>query len=197
MWTNAVAVHPWVGERYQSPLNIKRRTLVLGESNYTEPENFTSELVINCVKDDMSKGELGVERDTTGFCRFSTKIRRIIFGRNEKLHPSEFWHDVAFYNFVQSLVGDKARERPTPEMWQQSISAFEEIVNALNPERILVLGKANWENLLNNFSHTLDDQYSGNLELTKRTVKIGYVNHPSSSLSYAKWQPIAEAFLQR
>jgi hypothetical protein len=185
-----------VGERYLKPINIKRRTLLLGESNYTEPEKFTSELVINCVKNDLSEGQFGVERDTTGFCRFSTKIRRIVFGPNEQFHPSEFWHDVAFYNFVQSLVGHRARERPTSEMWHSSTFAFEEVVDTLKPERILVLGKANWLNLLSNFSHTLDSPCSGRLELKNGGVKVGYVNHPSSSLSYAKWNPIAEAFLQ-
>lgn len=195
MWTNAITVHPWVGERYLRPANLKYRTLILGESNYTEPQKFTSQLVINCVKDDNSKGEQGVERDTTGFCRFSTKIRRVVFGRDEKIHPSEFWNDVAFYNFVQSLVGLNARERPTPQMWQNSTSAFGEVVNVLNPERVLVLGKANWRNLLSHFPHRFDGQYAGELTLGNNTVKIGYVNHPSSSLSYAKWHPIAEAFL--
>lgn len=197
MWTDTVAVHPWVGGRYLKPENLKHRTLLLGESNYTESEKFNYELVINCVKDDISKGQLGVERDTTGFCRFSTKIRRIIFGPNEQLHPSEFWNDVAFYNFVQTLVGNHARQRPTPEMWRESISAFEEVVSRLSPERILVLGKANWQNLLNNFSHTLSNQYSGDLHLTQGSVKVGYVNHPSSSLSYEKWNPVADSLLQK
>lgn len=80
MWTDLVVVYPWVGGRYLELENLKHRTLLLGESNYTESEKFNHELVINCVKDDMSKGQLGVERDTTGFCRVSTKIRRIIFG---------------------------------------------------------------------------------------------------------------------
>lgn len=197
MWTDAVAVYPWVGEKFLKPRSIKYRTLLLGESNYTEPNKFTSELVIDCVKDDMSRNQEGARRDTTGFCRFATKIRRIIFGPDEKFHPSEFWHDFAFYNFVQSLVGLHARQRPTPEMWRGSIPAFEEVVSTLNPERILVLGKANWQNLLNNFPHTLANDYSGEIHLTKGSVKVGYVNHPSSSLSYAKWNPIAESLLQK
>jgi hypothetical protein len=48
MWSDAIVVHPWVGERYSNPVNLSRRTLVLGESNYSEPEKFTSQLVIDC-----------------------------------------------------------------------------------------------------------------------------------------------------
>lgn len=194
MWTQIIAVHPWVGERYRSPLHFKYKTLILGESNFTESHKFRSNLVIECVLSDMET-DSSEERDTTGFCRFSTKIRRIIFGRCETIGSNSFWQDVAFYNFVQSLVGDKARIRPTLEMWQEAVPAFIEIVSKLKPDRIFVLGKANWKNLLEHIEHEVIDQFVVKLKIGSEFVTAGYVNHPSSSLSYGTWQPIAQRLL--
>jgi hypothetical protein len=194
MWSSAVKVHPWVGEYYENPKRFLHRTLILGESNFTELEKFGKDLVKDCVENDMST-DPQVEKDTTGFCRFSTKIRRIIFGREETLGPRGLWEDVAFYNFVQTLVGEKSRIRPTQEMWTESVPAFAEIVSVLKPERILVLGKANWRNLLTYIGHDLIDDYSATFNLSGRQIVAGYVNHPSSSLSYDEWQPVAEKLL--
>ena len=143
-WSDTVQVHPWVGERYEQPQHLPKKTLLVGESNYTKPELFNSGLVHAWVVDDMDLG--GTERDTGGFCRFGTKTRRIIFGHEANVGPRAFWPDVAFYNFVQQRVGENARQRPTPEMWAASVPAFIEVVSMLQPERVLVLGKANWNN---------------------------------------------------
>ena len=105
-WSSLVKVHPWIGENFDNPAHFPHKTLILGESNYTVPGKFDASLAQECVKDDLS---MGLDRDTTGFCRFSTKIRRVIFGRDEAVGPSGLWHDVAFYNFVQALVGSNAR----------------------------------------------------------------------------------------
>lgn len=194
MWSSTVAVHPWVGDNYNNPIHFKYKTLILGESNYTDPpENFNSSLVIRCVEDDLAVGY--PERDTSGFCRFSTKIRRIIFGRNELLGPNGLWHDVAFYNFVQSLVGGTSRVRPTFKMWGESAPAFIEVVEKLQPSRVLVLGKANWNNLLQHVQHQQESPHIATLTVGANSITAGYINHPSSSLVYATWQPIARQLL--
>lgn len=194
IWSDSIKVHPWVGEYYENPRHVLHKTLILGESNFTEPSKFNSGLVQECVRDDMST-DRSRERDTTGFCRFSTKIRRIIFGSKESVGPAGLWQDVAFYNFVQTLVGGAARMRPTQEMWDESVPAFVEIVTALKPTKILVLGKANWNNLLAHVEHEAVESYKCLLKIGSDRVAAGYVNHPSSSLSYSKWQPVAKAFL--
>lgn len=192
MWSRLVKVHPWVGENFHNPVHFPHKTLILGESNYTEPEKFNAKLVQACVEDDMS---MGLDRDTSGFCRFSTKIRRVIFGRDEVVGPNGLWQDVAFYNFVQSLVGSNARVRPTREMWEQSLPAFVEIISTLKPEIMLVLGKGNWNNLLSHAPSKRLDDFTSTLEVGATLVKIGYINHPSSSLSYSTWEPIAKRLL--
>lgn len=194
MWTPSVVVHPWIGVNYENPKFLKYRTLILGESNFTSPpENFNSSLVIRCVKDDVAVEN--PERDTTGFCRFSTKLRRVIFGSDEVLGPEGLWNDVAFYNFVQSLVGEQARVRPTSEMWRDSVPAFFEIMATLEPSRVLVLGKANWENLLQHVAHDIESQYVAKLNVDGQIIMAGYINHPSSSMKYSVWGPVARQFL--
>ena len=194
MWSSNVAVHPWVGSNYGNPIYFKYKTLILGESNFTNPpENFNSSLVTRCVEDDLAVGDKN--RDTNGFCRFSTKIRRVIFGLNESLGPSGLWQDVAFYNFVQCLVGDKARIRPTYEMWKESVPAFLEVVEKLQPTRVLVLGNANWNNLLLHFQCKPESQHTATMTVGSNLITVGYINHPSSSLAYATWQPVARQLL--
>lgn len=193
MWSSSVTVHPWVGTRFACPVHFRHKTLILGESNFTTPEKFGHSLVQNCVHDDLSSDM--ANKDTTGFCRFSTKIRRIIFGRHEAIEPEHFWQDVAFYNFVQFLVGDQARVRPTFQMWEQSVPAFVEIIDRLEPSRILVLGKANWQNLLTHIEHQVVDQHSAHLRVRTQQIFAGYVNHPSFSLSYEAWNPVARKIL--
>jgi len=190
MWKD-VNVHPWRGENYGSPTIFPFRTLILGESNYTEAEKFDENLVINCVRDDI--GSAG-NRDTKGFCKFSTKIRRVIFGRHTEITPCQFWSNAAFYNFVQYLVGSKSKERPTAAMWKGSSAAFFEVLSVLRPERILVLGKGNWNNLLSNISHVRIDETTASISVDGCNALAGYIFHPSSGrgFSYQRWQPVAE-----
>jgi hypothetical protein len=92
-------------------------------------------------------------------------------------------------------VGSQARQRPTEEIWKSSIPAFEELIPELKPERILVLGLANWRNLTFHINHQKTSEHSAVLNVGTNAVLAGYINHPSSNISYSKWQPIAEALL--
>ena len=177
-WSSLVKVHPWIGENFDNPAHFPHKTLILGESNYTVPGKFDASLAQECVKDDLS---MGLDRDTTGFCRFSTKIRRVIFGRDEAVGPSGLWHDVAFYNFVQALVGSNARIRPTSEMWEQSVPAFVEIISVLKPCRILVLGKANWNNLLSHVASKSLDDFTSTLEVGDTRPLHNLADHPAEA----------------
>jgi hypothetical protein len=187
---NIQIIEPWVGENYENPRILPYRTLIVGESNYTDnPNQFTPHIVINCVGDDLT-GD-----DPSGFGRFATKLRRIIFGVEHDMGPACFWPHVAFYNFVQYLVGDAARQRPTQEMWRASVPAFGQVIEKLNPERILVLGLENWRNLLQSVPHQMVSEYQAKIEVGNKVILAGYVFHPSSSLKYSDWNPIAQELL--
>jgi hypothetical protein len=108
----------------------------------------------------------------------------------------QFWESIAFYNFVQSWVGEEARDRPTTEMWAESIEAFQELVYSLRVQRILVLGDGNWKNLLSNFSHEILSPCIARLKIGEDLFVAGYINHPSSfGFSYKKWRPLAQQLL--
>jgi hypothetical protein len=161
----------------------------LGESNYTSPENFNRDLVRNCVGDSIT-GD-----DPTGFGRFTTKTLRIIFGPDTSVTPEMFWREVVFFNFVQGLVGDAARVRPTAQMWSDSLSNFIESMKTFRPERMLVLGLKNWQNLVGRVPHEGIGEFQADLLVGDHRIRAGYVHHPSSSLKYSDWSPIAKALL--
>ncbi len=190
MW-NKVKVHPWVGSQYEKPEIFPDKTLILGESNYTSEENFDSNLVISCVADHIG------ENEDPNFSRFATKTRRVIFGRNTTVSSKQFWGNVAFYNFVQYLVGSVSRERPTEKMRHESVQAFSEIINTLKPKRMLVLGLENWKNLLEYVNHTKEGEYMVTFDVDGYRVIAGYIIHPSygGGFSYKEWQPVASEIL--
>lgn len=184
-----IVVLPWIGAQYKTPRILKHRTMILGESNYTAPEKFTPMLVRDCVEDSITG------KDKSGFGRFTTKIIRIIFGPDSKITPDELWQDVSFLNFVQPLVGPSARIRPTKQMWDSSRSIFEETVATLQPERILVLGIQNWRNVLRLVPHMAHGESKATFLLGGANPLAGYVQHPSSSLRYSEWNPVAQDLL--
>jgi hypothetical protein len=190
MITNNVGVKPWIGREYAHPNLFDFKVLLLGESNYTEAGKFTPDIVINCVKDAIDG------TDPSGFGRFSTKIIRIIFGKETKITAEDFWSNVAFFNYVQYSVGEASRIRPTDFMWSNSEKVFKENVLKLRPDRLLVLGSRNWENLLRHVSHKDINAYQAELQIDSSfSVLAGYVHHPSSSLRYDIWHPIAKTLL--
>jgi len=190
MW-NKVKVYPWVGSQYEKPEIFPDKTLILGESNYTSEENFDSNLVISCVV-----GHIGKNEDPN-FSRFATKIRRVIFGRNTTVSSKLFWENVAFYNFVQYLVGSASKERPTEKMWHESVQAFSEVINTLKPKRMLVLGLENWKNLLEHINHTKEGKYMATFDVDGYRIIAGYIIHPSygGGFSYEEWHPVASEIL--
>jgi hypothetical protein len=90
------------------------------------------------------------------FADFQRRFAVFYSGAVKSSNQAIYGGDVAFYNFVQFLVGGESRIRPTQEMWRNSIPAFSEIISNLNPLQILVLGKANWSNLLTHIEHVKD-----------------------------------------
>ena len=130
-----VVFKPWIGEQYcsQNP-----KLLILGESHYLKEHEVNADFTINVIR------EFGL-RENNKKLRFFTTITKILSGQPYELlsdeKSKEFWNNVAFYNFIQSSVGTEARIRPTKEMWQNSLDAFESVMNELKPDIIVILGK--------------------------------------------------------
>ena len=164
-----MAFKPWVGSKYYSDNQFGIRILLLGESHYgdkDEGENFTIEVV--------KKWGQGVEQGES--LPFFKKVAVSVLNLDSAYELSdvdrkEFWEHVAFYNYVQTIVGEGPRERPLEDMWEESKPLFYGVLDNLKPDLIIVLGK----------------ELSYNLP--KVDVDTCVVKHPSTGFSYSVWNP--------
>jgi hypothetical protein len=136
---------PWIGNDYASGYRCcdgsRKRTLILGESYYEKdaqrnPLSNRSNLTREIIKQQI---------DCTWIHRFYTRIARTFLS-----HPPTcperppFWHSVAYYVFIQAIVGSRAGQRPTRLMWQAGAVPFALILKKYEPRFVLVCGKELW-----------------------------------------------------
>ena len=160
---------PWIGKRYENRELFGLRILLLGESHYGEPGEENENFTIDVVKYWGQKERL----------RFFTITAKFLLGKgtgewlsdNER---SDFWEKVAFYNYIQELVGNNSRIRPTSEMWENAKASFLLLCDVLKPELIVVLGK----------------ELCSNLPAIPSKYPYCCVRHPSSGFSYKREMPI-------
>jgi len=170
---NSVTFKPWIGSKYATNNMFGKRVLVLGESHYGAPEDRVPEMTVNAVRRWAQE-----ER-----AAFFTKTAKLLLGLDSNTWLSdeqraEVWEHVAFYNFVQQCPGEYSRIRPTLDMWQAGRQPFLEVVRALKPDVILVLGK----------------QLSSWLPQLPNHIRMCNVQHPSTGFDYNLWNPrFAEA----
>jgi hypothetical protein len=75
--------------------------------------------------------------------RLSSVIERRSF--NCGTTGENFWNAVAFYNYQQNVLeGPKVPVAERVRLGKKNVAAFIEVANTLKPERLLILGKANW-----------------------------------------------------
>ena len=127
-----VNFQPFIGKNYhlQSP-----KILVLGESHYSGEGDDLGKEFTDYVVRRYAKRETGERRP------FFTIIAKIIDNQLNNETAKDLWDNVAFYNYVQVLVGKGPRERPTDEMFNKSNEAFRQVITELKPDIVVVLGR--------------------------------------------------------
>lgn len=133
---------PFVGGEYEEGLIDGLRVLLLGESHYGKHEKATRDLTISEFEDlahDMPKIWHG----------FWGKLQRIA-ARDPK--PSQekagvAWRHIAFANFVQQLAGERPRQRPDRAAWKTGNDALPVMLDRLQPNAVLILGKGTWDHV--------------------------------------------------
>jgi hypothetical protein len=141
-WSNNIRFWPRVGKNYQQGFEISGngmvRLLVVGESHYKDGSHddngertFTQDVVANYLT---PKKERGWRPS-----KFWTVLGRTIAGRDNYI-PAKFWNEISYYVFVQDFAGDGPRQRPTPQMWEDSYEPFLEVIEKLAPQKVIVLG---------------------------------------------------------
>lgn len=101
---------PWVGKDYAADGFRGKRIMALGESHYVAKEMVPNQAHWTC--------QCVAEQVATDYrFRFWSGIAKSFLGEIPDLAQRRaFWHSIAFYNYVQEIVGDKPRDRPTPAM---------------------------------------------------------------------------------
>lgn len=137
--------------------------MILGESHYADEgeagQDFTQHVVTTHAY------RAGVP--------FFSKLTAVL--RGDTSYPTDAerfdtWQHVAFYNFVQEIVGDGSRIAPTREAWEAAHAPFFDVVRELEPDVILVLGNRLWEEVPN-----LPPEYP---------VEWCSITHPSGGVAY-------------
>ncbi len=155
---NCPTFHPWKGQHYGRESRFGVRLLVLGESHYgqpdevPEPRTFTQEIV----------RYYGVQHRH----RYFTTIAKVLCGDRGWIDNEEraaIWENVAFYNYVQSLVPAPGIP-PTPAQWEAGHYPFMTVLRNLRPDAVLVASQRLW----------------GQIEQKPRSadVAFAYINHP-------------------
>ncbi len=134
-----VYFNPWVRKDYQSQ---SPKILVLGESHYGIEKDYNPDFTTDIIKDWALERE-GSRRFFTIIAKISSKI---LYNRTPDWLGLEdkqfFWSRVAFYNYIQSFVGDAARIRPSESMWDEAKEPFLTVVDKPKPHIIIVLGRS-------------------------------------------------------
>ena len=153
---SSIQFRPWRQEATYLTGIRGKKILILGESHYhnceedhgcdaSAPERtreYHHEITRKVVRD---------WKDHPHRSPLSTSLPKL-FGMDK----AEFWNQVGFYNYVQSFLS-AARVRPTKADWfsKDSAIAFQEVLDDLSPDRILVLGKGLWSALPSNQSEVI------------------------------------------
>jgi hypothetical protein len=139
---------PWRGQHYTQGIE-GQRILILGESHYHRCEDDRacdnlSDADRNARHSELTRNVVEWWKDHPHRSPLSHQIPKLF-----KMEKKVFWESVAFYNYVQAFVGPTARVRPNEELWNESrnAEAFQAVLDRLQPDRILVLGKKLWANL--------------------------------------------------
>lgn len=147
-WSPNVQFHPYVGQYYERGLVGSKKVLLLGESHYRPSDPLSlkakQEFTITNFEDYASSNCQIYPRN--GFWgRLQCLATR---SQNPTRDASaEAWRRLAYANYVQDFVGQKARVRPTPTLWETGEAALMELLRRLRPDVVLVLGRATWNHL--------------------------------------------------
>jgi hypothetical protein len=112
----------------------------------------------------------------------------------------EFWHSVAFYNYIQDFVGDSPRRLHAYELWQRSEQSFAEVLLRLRPQLMLVIGQLNWGNIANlngwsgaNLRHASEPRYADTWWYPQGDGEAAlafHVKHMSAGYNFRKFAPM-------
>jgi hypothetical protein len=132
---------PWVGGGYQSGGVYGRRLPVVGESHYTDWADSDGATRRHLLDPGFTAATVMDFASNGGGAPTWSLVEKIVAADT----VPDFWHQVAFYNYVQfPLEGTPRDRRPSEDEWAGSELGFKEVVEELKPERIYIFGSDTW-----------------------------------------------------
>jgi hypothetical protein len=201
---------PFVGKDYtKSP--IGKKLLIVGESHYVPAE------------EDADDGYSDETWTRKFICKEGLKLppyyvgnpinplikntEKAIFNTQNPTdeNKQKLWHSVVYFNLVQRLLESRnSEDRPNDDDFIKGWKVFSEIIEKLQPNICLVLGKSGWGNLGNYFTNfqsewsliVPNEKTSKIAFLSKNEyqLKLIFIDHPSGSygFKYEEWAKIIE-----
>jgi len=183
-----IRIKPWVGNNFSSPKLNSNSILVLGESHYSDSSSVSSEFTRNLVKNYIS-GEINKSR-------FWTNVAQLVSGihhSSSKFDKSKIWHDFAFYNYIQSIVGDKPRIEPELKQFRESEEAFFQVIEEHKPKIVIALGSRLYNRMYPLYEKKVkisNNKSARIYTLNNHKFLCAHVRHPSAGFSFKEWHPI-------
>jgi len=197
---SGVGFPPWIGKDYDSGTLFPRlRIMILGESHYEWCEKCQAEaisrekhLTAYCIAERLHR------MHDPGQIQHWGKIENAFLGR--RASPAErrdFWHSVAYYNFLQKAVGFGPRiPVNSAALWTEARAHFLTVIESLRPDFLAVAGARVWSQLPP-ADGLLASLQAGGKTLDRRSYRLssgqlfsaGKIAHPSRGLG-ATWHPV-------
>ena len=122
---------PWIGCQYGRHYGENNRfgfrLLVIGESHYAtcrDPEPWFG----------LTTGVVGRRVNGENRQRFFTTMTKVLTEADDEDPEFSVWHEVAFYNYIQSFV----QKAPTQNQWEEARYPFRTVLEYLQPDAVLV-----------------------------------------------------------
>ncbi|MDE2362806.1 MAG: hypothetical protein KGM42_09010 [Hyphomicrobiales bacterium] len=181
---------PWIPRGFGGgPL---RRLLVLGESHYGKPAEDVPSLTNDVVSCYIAGANF----------RFFTTLSMVLTKEDRsQIDRYAIWSRIAFYNYVQWLVSEKARVTPSESMFNESQKAFFDVIDEIRPTHLIACGMRLWNHMPNftsdgaHITHDGKQYLYGPYARNWGTLLALGINHPSSAFVQSRWRPVIKSFL--
>ena len=189
---------PWVGKNYFEHGYRNKKIMVLGESHYCKKCEEEGKKCWATKKKKCNEREYHINlflQYKNGKGEFEpwfntfTKFTNIFVNSNKGEDINNFWDSIIFYNYVQTPI-EGARTPPTPEMFENSIKPFFEILKKYEPDVIFVWGRRLWESLPYECflaGKTIFNKPSGFYKNGTKNIHTFCIKHPSSGFDKKFW----------
>lgn len=201
---------PWVGANYgNNELYRDKRILVVGDSHYEwcarcsdEHRDRPADLTCRVVAEHITRPAAesiqhwrNIEYALRGGIKLEGHDRR------------RFWHSIAYYNYIQEIVGyvpaGRRAPKPRKRMYEAAKPVFMRVIESLTPHFVIVLGLGMWTRLPDEGPQgALPSLQVGGREIRRCKYSLGEhtvlacsVRHPAAGLG-APWNPVLSRFLE-